>query len=243
MNLILIDSAELGEEGHVRLRDERGRHIREVLKTPIGGSVRIGLVNGPCGAGVVESVAPDGVKLKCSFRTDEAPPPKVDLLLALPRPKVLKRLWAQIAALGVGRIILTNAWKVERVYFDSHVLDAAFYRPLLVEGLQQARHTHLPEVTIHRRFKVLMEDELDNLFPAGARLAAVPGAGRRMRDLIFPDPEMRVLLAVGPEGGWTGYEMEMLAQHGFRPVSIGGGPLRTDTACISLLALLNEALN
>ena len=52
----------------------------------------------------------------------------------LPLPQVLRRLWAQIAALGVGQVILTNAEKVERDYFDSHVMIESGYRPLLVEG-------------------------------------------------------------------------------------------------------------
>ena len=45
-----------------------------------------------------------------------------DLLLAVPRPKVMRRLWAPLAAIGVGQVILTNAEKVERDYFGSHAL-------------------------------------------------------------------------------------------------------------------------
>ena len=82
----------------------------------------------------------------------------------------MQRLWAQLAALGVGRIILTNAARVERDYFDTHVLTAACYRPLLVEGLQQARDTRVPLVSIHRQFKILVEDHLDHLCGAGRRL-------------------------------------------------------------------------
>ena len=79
----------------------------------------------------------------------------------------MRRLWAQIAALGVGQIILTNAEKVERHYFDTHILTPETYRPLLIEGLQQARDTRLPAVSIHRKFRILIEDELDHLFPIG----------------------------------------------------------------------------
>src|SRR5688500_19330680 len=99
--------------------------------------------------------------LHCAFEAAPAPRPPVDLLLALPRPKVMRRLWAQLAALGVGRILLTNAARVERNYFDTHVLTSDCYRPLLVEGLQQARDTRLPVVSIHRQLKILVEDHLD----------------------------------------------------------------------------------
>jgi len=89
----------------------------------------------------------------------------------------MRRLWAQIASLGAGRIILTNAERVERHYFDTHVLTPECYRPLLIEGLQQARDTRRPDVSIHKQFKVLIEDELDALFPSGLRLVAHPAAG------------------------------------------------------------------
>jgi 16S rRNA U1498 N3-methylase RsmE len=56
--------------------------------------------------------------VRCVFESVTPPRPRVDVLLALPRPKVMRRLWAQLAALGVAQIILTNAERVERHYFD-----------------------------------------------------------------------------------------------------------------------------
>jgi RsmE family RNA methyltransferase len=171
----------------------------------------------------------------------------VDLLLALPRPKVLQRLWAQLAALGVGRIILTRAARVERYYFDTHVLDEAIYRPLLIEGLQQACDTRLPRVSIHRQFRVLIEDELDTLYNGGLRLVADPHAGRPLDSVCrqaghHAAPPPRALLAIGPEGGWNEFELTLLEHHRFETISIGPRILRTDTACIALLALLHETL-
>ena len=116
----------------------------------------------------MQSIADGAVTLRCALEGDTPPRPAIDLLLALPRPKVMRRLWAQIAALGVGQIILTNAEKVERNYFDTHILTPETYRPLLIEGLQQARDTRLPVVSIHRQFKMLIEDQLDTLFGTGA---------------------------------------------------------------------------
>jgi RsmE family RNA methyltransferase len=51
-----------------------------------------------------------------------------------------------------------------------------------------------------------------------------------------------VLLAIGPEGGWNDFERGLLEGHGFTPVGLGSRTLRTDTACIALLALVHEAL-
>jgi RsmE family RNA methyltransferase len=165
----------------------------------------------------------------------------MDLLLALPRPKVMRRLWAQLAALGVGRIILTNAARVERNYFDTHVLDPAFYRPLLIEGLQQAQDTHLPRVSIHRRFRPLVEDELDAQSTADARVVAHPAENATPIAGAWPRGATRVLLAVGPEGGWDDFELRLLDDRGFRPVSLGARTLRTDTACVALIAALHAS--
>jgi RsmE family RNA methyltransferase len=165
----------------------------------------------------------------------------VNLLLALPRPKVMRRLWAQIAALGVGQIILTNAERVERNYFDTHVLTPDCYRPLLVEGLQQARDTRLPNVSVHRQFKVLVEDELDGVFGGGLRLVADPAASRPA-SAVEREPDERILLAIGPEGGWNDFETDLLEAHGFEAIGMGPRTLRTDTACIALLALVHASM-
>jgi 16S rRNA (uracil1498-N3)-methyltransferase len=161
------------------------------------------------------------------------------VLLAVPRPKILRRLWAQLAALGVGQVMLTNAEKVERDYFDSHVMHAEGYRPLLIEGLQQARDTRLPIVSIHKRLTVLVEDELDLLFPAGRRLVAHPGSGRSVASALAGYTDGRVLVAIGPEGGWNNFELGLLHRHGFVEADLGPRTLATTTACIAVLSLVH----
>lgn len=241
MNLLLVDTTELDSHGLVAISDERARHLLEVLKVAPDQTVRAGLIGGGIGTARVVSVVDATVTLSCAFdHTPDRPP--VDLLLALPRPKVLRRLWAQLAALGVRRIILTNASRVERDYFDTHLLDAAVYRPLLLEGLQQARDTLLPEVTIHRRFRVLVEDELPVLAIDSQRLVADPSSAGTISEAVRSGDERRVLLAIGPEGGWNQFELDLLHSHGFRSVGLGPRTLRSDTAAIALLALTHEAI-
>ena len=241
MNLILVDADQVAPDGTVSLDGTRAEHIVRVLKAAPGDRLRIGVLDGLAGEGIVIAASPTQVTLHCQFDRP-APPPAVDLLLALPRPKVLRRLWAQLAALGVGRILLTNASRVERNYFDTHLLDEGTYRPLLVEGLQQARDTRVPQVLVRRQFKILVEDELGALFPEGLRLVADPGAVRPVRVVVQDAAPRRVLLAVGPEGGWTRYELDLLAAHGFHAGAAGSRPLRTDTACVALLTLVHDAL-
>lgn len=242
MNLILVSPQEIGERGEVELGGRRAAHIRDVLQGRPGQSLRVGQVNGPLGTGMIKTVGAQVVTLRCVFGSDIPPVPRVDLLLALPRPKAMKRLWAPLASLGVGHVILTNAQKVERFYFDSHVLDESFYTNQLYEGLEQAQDTRLPQVRIARQFKPLMEDDLAVLLPNRLRLVADPEADLRVADAVGASAFPRVLLAVGPEGGWSGYELDLMRAHGFIRVGMGSRTLRTDTACIALLSLIQDAL-
>ena len=241
MNLILLEERDVTEGSSVTLDDSRAAHLLNVLRVTPGQTVRVGLLDGPFGTGTVDHVGDGRVTLRCVFDAQAPSRPRVDVLLALPRPKVLRRLWAQLSALGVGQIILTNAERVERHYFDTHVLTEATYRPLLIEGLQQARDTRLPLVSIHRQFKILIEDHLDTLCPSGVRLVADPSGTASIPSALDGCHE-RVILAIGPEGGWNAFELRLLGTHGFTPVSLGPRTLRTDTSCVALLSLVHESL-
>ena len=218
---------------------DQARHLMHVLQVKLDQQVRVGLIDGPFGVATVTAIDDGRVTLQCTF--DRATPerPGVDLLLALPRPKVMRRLWAQLSAMGVGQVILTNAEKVERDYFDTHLLRPEGYRPLLLEGLQQARDTRVPVVSVHKQFRKLIESDLDTLFPSGQRIVAHPGGERSISDALGSAPG-RVLLAVGPEGGWNDFELSLLQSHGFTPVSMGPRTLTTTTACIALLTLVHS---
>ena len=242
MNRILFADGECDAENRLVLHGRRAAHILGVLRARPGETLGVGRIDGPVGTGRVTAAGDGEVRLEVALE-GAAPEPWIDLLLAVPRPKVLKRLWAQLAALGVGRIILVNAARVERCYFDTHWLDPAVYTPLLVEGLEQAGTTRLPEVRIRRGFKPFVEDELDRDYAGRLKLLAHPDASADRSGVPPPWPAgpARPLLAIGPEGGWTPYECGQLETRGFQRLSLGPRSLRTDTACIALLGRLLPA--
>lgn len=242
MNLLLIEPGALAPDGSTEVTGDAARHLVNVLKVGPGSTVRVGVIDGARGVGTVVDASPARIRLRCTLETAPPDRPAVDLLLALPRPKVMRRLWAQLAALGVGRILLTNAARVERQYFDTHVLGPDCYRPLLIEGLQQAQDTRVPLVSVHRRLKVLLEDELETLSPGTDRLVADPRAARSLAETSETLAQSRVLVAVGPEGGWSAFELSLLQSHGFTGAAIGPRTLRSDTATIAILAVLHDAL-
>lgn len=243
MNLVLLEPGELDAQQRAVLGGTRAGHLLTVLRVTVGASVRVGVIDGGIGAASVDRIEAGRVTLRCTI--GEIPPrPRIDLLLALPRPKVIGRLYAPLAQLGIGRLILSNAARVERFYFDAHQLEPGFRRAQLLDGLAQARDTRVPIVTVHKSLRVLVEDELDALTPSTRRLLADPGEHLGVRDACADLlPSERVLIAIGPEGGWNEFERDLLRAHRFTPIGLGPRTLRSDVATIALLAVASDALS
>ena len=241
MNIIILRQEELTEDGRVFLSDRRAKHIVSVLRGKPGQSVRIGILNGLIGTGVIDEITTTVVNLNCSFNESPRSSAGIDLILAMPRPLVMKRLLAPLASLGVRRIFLTNAAKVERDYYGTHWLRTEHYEPLLIEGLEQTGDTRLPRVTIIRRLKPFVEDRMGELFPSGTRILAHPSRDDNTCDT--PVCTAPIVLALGPDGGWTPYETDMFDRNGFVRMSLGSRTLRTDVACIALISVLKHLMS
>lgn len=242
MNRILFKKDEINADGIVNLTGVRAKHVLEVLHGKVGQKVRAGVIDGTTGDGIIVETGKAHVVLKCVLNGGTMPVPCVDLILALPRPKVMKRLWSSLASMGVGRIIITNAAKVERNYFDTQWLEKKYYEPLLIEGLMQSSDTRMPQVTICRRLKVFVEDELNDIFPHSSRFVFHIN-GLNAIQAFEGMKKGRILIAIGPEGGWTDFEVDLLKAHSFTCVSMGARILRSDTACISALALAHAVID
>lgn len=234
MNLLLLHDEDFLPDGTVRLTGRRLLHAREVLRAAEGDTLRVGRLGGNTGAGEILSLTGKELVLRCHLADPPPARPGVDLLLALPRPKALRKILPAAASLGVDRIVLVNAARVEKSYFDSHAL--AQIEELLVLGLEQARDTRLPSVVVRERFRPFVEDELDSAFPPAARLVAHPAVSG-----AAPPREGRVVLAIGPEGGWVPFELELLGEHGFAPFTLGPRPLRVEVALAYAMGAIARA--
>lgn len=237
MNLILLRDDD-AVNGRFRLTGRRARHVREVLRAEPGRVLRVGLLEGPLGTGRVVETADDEVVLDCAFDAEAPPRPLVDLVLAVPRPKSLAKLWPEIAALGVDRVVLLRTWRVAKPYLSARALDPATYRPLLHEGMMQARTTREPRVAFEPLFKPWVEDRAPAFVDGALALVAHPMAATALADVRVA-PAQRVVLAVGPEGGFVPYEIEALERAGFRAASMGGRTLRVETATVALLSQID----
>jgi RsmE family RNA methyltransferase len=235
MNLLLLEPNDLLAGGHrARINGRRLRHVRDIHRAASGDRLRVGLVNGLMGEATV--VRLDDETLELDVRLKESPPPPlpVTVLLALPRPKSLKRALQGLTAMGVKSIYLVNSCRVEKSYWQTPLLRPQALRAQLLLGLEQGRDTLVPRVELRRLFKPFVEDEVAAIAGTSLRLVAHPEAERDCpRGLQQP-----ATVAVGPEGGFVQYEIDLLVKHGFEAVALGPRRLRVEQAMAALLGRL-----
>lgn len=234
MNLLLFGPRDRCGEDQIRITGPRLQHMQEVLDVSTGDTLRVGEINGLCGDGRILSINANQALL--AVELDVAPPAKLPLclVLALPRPKMLRRIIRTVAELGIGELHLINSYRVEKSYWQTPALQERTLQSYFLQGLAQARDTVLPELHCHRRFKPFVEDSLPELAAGRLALLAHPGDHAPCpRALAQP-----TLLAIGPEGGFIPYEVEKLQQAGCSAVTLGPRILRVETALTALVGRL-----
>jgi 16S rRNA (uracil1498-N3)-methyltransferase len=234
MNLLLLEASDFVSEDTVELSGRRYEHIVNVLKLSVGGTVKTGVINGNTGTGTILAIDRTGLKLKVELLNEPDPQLPVAVILALPRPKMLKRILQNCASLGVVSLYLINSYRVEKSYWQSPSLDPAAIREQLLLGLEQAGATTLPQVALRKRFKPFVEDEIENIAAGSVSLVAHPDC-HESAPVSLNKP---VTLAIGPEGGFIPYEIDKLVEYGFAPVSLGKRILKVETAVTAILSRL-----
>lgn len=238
MNLILLDKQQISENSAI-LTGQQAIHITKTLRSKQGDRLRVGIINGLSGSGLIRDLAPGRIEIEINA-TDQ-PPPKspTGLILALPRPIMLKRVLAQAASLGVARIFLINANRVEKSFFGASQMEDKKLREALLLGLEQAMDTVLPEISVHQRFRPFVEDFLPEVAKGcPVKLVAHPDGEKNLDRTTFSSPASPALIAIGPEGGWVDFEIDLLRKQEFRKFSLGPRILRVDTAVPAILSQL-----
>jgi 16S rRNA (uracil1498-N3)-methyltransferase len=233
LNLLLLEAHEL-DGGRAVVRGRRAAHLLRVHRVTAGRVLKAGMLGGRVGEAVVVEAHADEVTLDVALHGEPPAPLPCLLVLALPRPKVLRRVLGAATTFGIKRIVLVGASRVEKSYWQSPMLDDTALRETLLLGLEQAGDTAMPSVERRTRFRPFVEDELAGIAAGSDLLVAHPGAG-----LECPRGHGgAVTLVVGPEGGFIPFELDLLATAGARAVSLGPRPLRVEQALAALLGRL-----
>lgn len=161
MNLILLYAKDVWSGTTCFLANgRRSHHIRSVLRSSVGDSLRVGLYGGAQGTARIDAIDDSGVTL--SVQLTDAPPARhrFDIVLALPRPKMLRRILRTVAEFGVSNLHLINSARVDKSYWQSPLLSQTKLSDAFRAGMERSQDTIAPVVHRHPRFRPFVEDEL-----------------------------------------------------------------------------------
>jgi len=236
MNILLLKPDQITQQT-AAIGGRQLEHLLTVQRAAVGDSVRVGEVNGLMGQGIIKTLSAEQATLEVSLDT---PPPSatpVRLILALPRPKMLRRTLQSVTAMGVKEIYLVNSSRVEKSFWQSPFLQPEALEEQMILGLEQARDTLMPKLYMRKRFKPFVEDELEDIIKGSRALVAHP-----VTEVPCPiNCDSAVTLAIGPEGGFIPYEVELLSSIGFEAVHLGPRILRVEVAVPALISRLFPA--
>ncbi len=235
MNLLLLQPSEASESGTFVVNGLRARHILQVLGKREGDTLRVGVLNGKCGIGKVLSVREDSLLIgELNLSTQPPPPAPIQLVLALPRPKAVGRLLQSVTEIGVKKIVLLNSTKVEKYYWSAHQLRQENLLNHMVMGLEMCKDTILPELRVERLFRPFIEDTLKGWLGNSSGYVAHPSGEALIPSRAFTKSQN--CIAIGPEGGWSDFEVEMFRQAQFKVVHFGERILSCETAVPTILS-------
>ena len=234
MNIVLLDANQDCSRDIWSIEDQRQiKHLNQHLQLKAGDTLKVGVRDGQRYLTEVQSITAQQIMLR-PIQTESVPNKlPVHLILALPRPKVLRRMIMDAVTLGVERISLIHSYRVDKSYWQSPFLQQL--DDYVTLGLEQAGDTIVPEIQLYKRFKPFVEDVLPTLIteqrPA---YVAHPYAEQSMPHAIAHGCN----LIVGPEGGFIPYEIDLLKKNGCQAMSLGNRILRTETAVSNILGRL-----
>lgn len=234
MNILLLRPGDDWlDASTVQISDHRADHLRQVLRSTVGESIRVGVVGGQCGDALITGIDASGITL--SVALNEQPPVRhrFDIVLALPRPKMLRRILRTVAEFGVCNLHLINSARVEKSFWQTPLLSNDKVEEALMAGMERARDTVAPVIHQHRLFRPFIEDELSTICTGRPCWLAEMGSALALSAM----PAVPAVVMIGPEGGFVPFELDLAQSVLAQPVHLGSRVLSVDTALTAALAL------
>ncbi len=233
MNIVLLDPRQTEQALWTITAKRQIEHLKQHVDIQVGDSLKVGIREGKRYLTEILEISEQKIVLKPL--QEQVVPDKlpVTLIVAMPRPKVLRRLIVDSVTLGVDKIILIHSYRVDKSYWQSPFLQQL--DQYITLGLEQAGDTIAPKIEIYKRFKPFVEDVLPTLihenYPA---FVAHPYVENPMPSSI----EHSCNIVIGPEGGFIPYEIDLLIKNGCQAFHLGNRIIRTETVIPYLLGRL-----
>jgi len=223
-----VEAARLSDV-FVQLDAEQAHHARKVLRLRPNDLVELCDGRGRVGTGAIDLTGSEA-RVRLHGVRDEPPPrPAIDIAAALPKGPRLEDMVNQLSQVGADTLIPLRS---ARSVVDPRAGKFDRLGRIAVEAAKQCRRATLLEIE-------QMTDFADALArPADLRLLAAPDgdAGATIAEALTK--AQRVLVLIGPEGGWTSEEISSAAAAGFVPWRLGPHVMRVETAAAAAVSVL-----
>lgn len=236
MNIVLLDPRQTESEIWTISSKRQLEHLHTHVSVKVGDTLKVGIREGKRYLTEIIDISENSIQIKPL--KEESFPEKlpVTLIVALPRPKVLRRLIMDAVTLGVDKLILIHSYRVDKSYWQTPFLQQLDHFVTL--GLEQAGDTIAPKIELYKRFKPFVEDVLPTLISTQCpAYVAHPYTDLKMPYAV----DQSCTVIIGPEGGFIPYEIDLLIKNGCQAVSLGNRILRTETAIPYVLGRLFSA--
>lgn len=174
-----------------------------------------------------------------SFPFPTESPIEIILLQALPEKERMEWIIQKVTELGVSAIV---PFKSERSISleerESKQKKAHRWQEIAVKAVQQSRRAKVPKIERYCSF----EDALEYCRGEGLKILLWEKEGESLRKVLKKYLLNSIFVMVGPEGGFTEEEVRLAEKKGFIPVKLGQRILRTETAAITLIGILQYEL-
>jgi 16S rRNA (uracil1498-N3)-methyltransferase len=223
----------------VSLGGAEARHAVTVSRVRPGESLLLGNGAGLMLAGIVVTAGPAELTLRVDTRTVTPPAaPRIRLVQALAKGDRDELAVQAATELGVDGVIpWTAARSVSRWEGAKVSKGRERWASIVREATKQSIRPWLPEVA-----DLMSTKQLAALAGRTRMLLLEPTAIGRLTEVAPPTDDRDILLVVGPEGGISPAELDLLEQAGAARVRLGETVLRTSTAGPAALAILNATL-
>jgi 16S rRNA (uracil1498-N3)-methyltransferase len=236
LSRVFVD-APLTSGARVTLRGSAAGHIMRVLRLRPGAPLT--LFNGRGGefAGRIETARGDAVTVAVAeaSATERESPLCLTLAQGVSRGERMDLIVQKATELGVSRLLpLLTQRSVVRLDARQTARKLAHWRGIAIAACEQSGRNRPPEVAEPLELREFLQVQAED----GARVLLSPGAALGIADV--PPPAGPVTVLIGPEGGLTSEEQERAVAAGFVGVRLGPRVLRTETAAIAALTLLQR---
>jgi RsmE family RNA methyltransferase len=247
MNSLIVLPDEVREGAIATLVGARARYAITTHEVREGQTLKVGVMDGMRGEGLVTSVSTDAVTIALSLTEPALAPLPVSLIVGVSRPQTVKKVIQSAVMFGVSSLHFVRSEKGEKSYLQSRSLDEDQIEEETIKAMEQVWDSRRPEIVVHRTFSHFMKQKLQMVMDATRDLAAAeevvklvahPGGTSLTCNDAPRIANAATIIAIGPERGWSDDEVLLFEEFGFQTIGLGERVVRVELALVFLLGKL-----